>query len=454
MKKILTILLAIGFSIPAFAGGVPGRIYTASRPYNMGISHYPAYAGQLQKQIGMPTLPEGFLFIKYYQIEKESICPISQFAIGQRVGIFTRATSASAPKTWMNSSGIMQLNTASNTLTQDGGYYDGTSFHAQNSGITIEAAGTNKLTYSNVFTNVAWVKTTVTVSDTDAGSTTPDGSAISSSLTASAGNGMVVQPIVDAAAGIYTASVWLKRKTGTGTVNLRANILDSYSSVTVTSSWARFNVHSTSKTNPAFDLQLVTNADAVYIYGAQLEKNPYPTSYIPTTTAALTRGAEVMKFETAGNRNASQETVMIKFVPKGGSFANDNIVRCLLSSDNKKRYLYKITTLTAPRAIPNFTDSSSVWVTATTPSLLNTSYVITGVFKHSSPYVQIFTNGVSESTYVAADFITPAWGTYFYLGVDNSSVTQLNGGIQKVVIFSRALSAGEVAAVSNLMALN
>jgi hypothetical protein len=139
----------------------------------------------------------------------------------------------------------------------------------------IEAAITNRATYSSVLENAAWTKTNVTAVNADVGSSSPDGTATSARIVATAGNGTLTQAYVDASAGVYTASLYIKRKTGTGVVNLRANTGDAYTAITasvLTTTWTRVSVASSSLTNPTFDLQLVTDTDAVYIYGCQLEK--------------------------------------------------------------------------------------------------------------------------------------------------------------------------------------
>jgi hypothetical protein len=43
----------------------------------------------------------------------------------------------------------------------------------------------------------------------------------------------------------------------------------------------------------------------LYVWGAQLEKASFPSSYIPTTTATVTRNADVLTFPTSGNVSAT-----------------------------------------------------------------------------------------------------------------------------------------------------
>ena len=56
----------------------------------------------------------------------------------------------------------------------------------------------------------------------------------------------------------------------------------------------------------------VAGLDA-YIWGIQLEAGSFPTSYIPTTTAALTRSADVCSVTTAGWSNAGNDTMLAEY---------------------------------------------------------------------------------------------------------------------------------------------
>jgi hypothetical protein len=54
----------------------------------------------------------------------------------------------------------------------------------------------------------------------------------------------------------------------------------------------------------------------LYVWGAQLEATAYATSYIPTTTAAVTRAATALSYPTSGNYVNSLGSAYAEFIPK------------------------------------------------------------------------------------------------------------------------------------------
>jgi len=207
------------------------------------------------------------------------------------------------------SGGVLVLN-----VKATGGSGTKSSWHViEPKGVLIEEARTNLALYSNDLTNAAWTKTNSTAALTATG---PDGVANSAStLTATAGNGTVLQAITSASAARIT-SAYVKRRTGTGTVEMTQDNGTTWAAVTVTAAWARVNIAAATLTNPTVGFRIVTSGDAIDVALVDHEVGSFITSPIPTGSAQVTRAADqVSKLLSGMPHSATEGTVSFTVVP-------------------------------------------------------------------------------------------------------------------------------------------
>jgi hypothetical protein len=165
-------------------------------------------------------------------------------------------------------------------------------------GVRIEEARTNRVLWNRDLTNAAWTKTNITAAKDQTGIDGVSNSA--SSITATAGNGTILQSITSASAARIT-SAFVKRITGTGNIDLTQDNGATWTTVTVTSSWTRVEVPSATVTNPIVGFRVVTSGDAIAVDFVQEESGAFTTSPIATTTAIVTRAADnISMLATAG----------------------------------------------------------------------------------------------------------------------------------------------------------
>jgi hypothetical protein len=155
-------------------------------------------------------------------------------------------------------------------------------------GLLIEESRTNRLLWCRDATQTNWTKTSVTATKNQTGI---DGVAnAASSLTASADGGTCIQTIT-LASGSRTGSVYLKRITGTGNVQVSLDG-STWSTVDLSNGlWNRI-VLSGTVTNPVVGIKLATNGDAVAMDYGQVEDGAFVTTPILTTTATATRAVD------------------------------------------------------------------------------------------------------------------------------------------------------------------
>ena len=261
---------------------------------------------------------------------------VPEFGTGSAT--FTRAT----PATTVNSAGLI-VSVASGVPRS--WYWPDTLVYG---GYLAEPARTNLCLQSeDISTTWANVASTESVDAT----TAPDGAATADKIeeTAVSDAHYVQQTFVKAAAATaYAYSIWIKASdrtfawmqiddnAGNGAVvffNLSTGAISSaaagfgtpFTSISANiiaypSGWYRCALLSTS--NTATDLRITVGpspdgttqsylgvaGSGIFVWGAQLEAGSYATSYIPTTTASVTRNADVLTYPFTGNADATQGT--------------------------------------------------------------------------------------------------------------------------------------------------
>ena len=432
----------------------------------VGLLISPVYASDLAAKIllsmGQASGIRGMSGLTFYADYSNSGINADK-AKGSPVATVTATRSASNPATTIDAVGNITLVTNSNTIRFPKGKYTVGGFSAAN-GILIEPVRTNSLKdsyFANATITTNWRAISAATISRSTTYTNPYlGGSVAKIVTSSDNDGLQTSTSNLPSFGngnTYTVSCLIR---GSGTVNIffqpTGGTKRESTAITLNDDgWSYYWFYNTASVAATGNVGIEANgANSVTCYVAYMQceysgagaSRRLPSSFIPTTTTALTRNAESLSYSSSGNRN-DVETIVVKVnLPYVGAVA---AYRKILDDNGDRRVIYDAT-IDKWRMNTNFVDSTTCLATLTTALTANTNYIIAGVAQHSSPYAQIYLNGTSEATYTSGDYTTYNPGTAFYVGVRYDGIDQFNGYIEKIAIFNRALSQAEIVQVGNL----
>jgi len=304
-------------------------------------------------------------------------------------------------------------------------------------GALIEGLRINRALHSRDLTQAAWTVTNVTVARNQIGI---DGTANSAcSLTATAGNGTVLQAVTKASTARYF-SVWIKRITGTGTVEVTLDNGSTWTAVTVTSGWTRVGATQT-VANPTVGVRIVTSGDAIAVDFAQLEDGAFPTSPIATEGAAVTRAADDVSISASG---FSYPLSIIGAMQTGVGTGATTRSLVQFYTDGNNQVVVRIATTSAGQARVATLGSIVANVVTSNTNIAGTIAKLAARLQVDN--VNVALDGTAATADTSAAF--PAMSSLMQFGANGALAENAFGYIRNVAIVPRALTDAELQGAS------
>lgn len=189
---------------------------------------------------------------------------------------------------------IGTYNSSGNILTTAGNDVARFNYMSGVANLLIEGSATNILVQSNNFGAAAWTAASATT--TAAQFVSPDGTTNGWAFTTTAANGYIFESPTYSNVP-YTISLWAKQITAGGFLETTFGGVDSSANIVITTTLTRWSFSGTAAAGAGTAVFFnIGTVGAMGIYGAQLETGSKMTSYIPTTTTAVTRAADSAVF--------------------------------------------------------------------------------------------------------------------------------------------------------------
>lgn len=326
-------------------------------------------------------------------------------------------------------------------------------------GLLIEEQRTNLLAHSSNFTDAIWIKGTG-VSVTSNTSLAPDGTLTADEFTVNGTSQTIYQAVSVTAGTAYSCTAFVKLgsmlvseyKVAIYNITAAAFIAVDITPTEVVSSgaWTKISYVFTAPAGCTsvrwypFRNSATISTKTIQLWGSQVEAGSFPTSYIPTTSAAATRAADVAVMTGANFSSWYRQDEGTLFAEVGDALTPSatSAAPCIASiNDNSAANRLGIfQTATARRFIVNSG--------ATTSAQIDVSG--TAAFKSAAAYktdsFAFATNGQTGTEDTAG--AVPVTPIQLNIGSDRTSINVISGHIRRLAYFPRRLANSELQALT------
>ena len=295
-------------------------------------------------------------------------------------------------------------------------------------GYLCEGPKTNILLWCRDATNAVWTNTNITPLKNQIGI---DGVANAcSSLTATSANGTCTQTVTATSAD-RTISIYLKRISGIGDIQVTLDGVNWISVDLSNSIWNRIVMGKSAITNPVIGIKIVTSGDAVAIDYGQIENTVVVSSPILTTSATATRAVDLSS--TKNNYFLGQLKGTWYFeLYQTTTFAASNPTLLTQSQENGAANLLFT-------GAPFYCQANDGTQTNSTPSAFRVSQIYAFfkcAFGYNAGTKSCVLNGGSSGeiarSYTTTSAFSPARQT-ITIGTDGNGNSSINGCIKRVI---------------------
>jgi len=352
-------------------------------------------------------------------------------------------------------------------------------------GLLVEPAATNICLQSEDFTTT-WgaIRSTITANAT----TAPDGNTTADKLNDDGATGAAtvsaLQGFTVSAATKYTASVFLKADqlsfarieaqdydgttdgyqyfglSGAGSLGTASNLNDS-SITAYPDGWYRCTVTWTQGAADTFVELRIYVADSIsnnvvdrdgtssiFVWGAQVEASPIATSYIPTTTASVTRVKDDITLTSASSLIGQTEGTL--YVEVDWRLASGTFQRLISINDGTEFNRIMINNIISPIELRMIAEDNNVVVTNQGESSTSYSGIQKFAFAYKTNDFELYRNGSSISSDTTGSLATLTTLTNIDLGQSVGKGSQANMWIRAVALYPTRLSDAECEALTTL----
>jgi len=252
-----------------------------------------------------------------------------------------------------------------------------------------------------------------------------------SRLTAAANDATLLQ-LLTAATGTRTTSAWIKRISGSGTVSLTRNGGINWTDITsslVTDTWVPVEVTSDVGANPTVGLKMGTSGDVIDVDCFQDENGSWRTSPILTTTAAVTRNADVLSYASAYDNTVGTSLCSLK---SDSLVSTANIYALTGDTNGRMAYLNSGNARTGILAFDGVNTASATGALSINTGVRKRALAWSGANMKCCADTVLGVSSTFDGTLGA--------GTTLFVGCDAASGSQLSGNISEVHIWTSALT--------------